>query len=382
MDPQERVIPFHYPHATSKESQYVSEVIRSGLVSGDGKFSKLAQGILKTRTGSHGVLLTHSCTAALEMSALLCELEPGDEVIMPSYTFVSTANAFVLVGAVPVFVDVRADTLNIDESKIEEAITPKTKAICVVHYGGVGCEMDKILEIARRHDLWVIEDAAQGVQATYKGKALGAIGDFGTYSFHQSKNITSGEGGAILIQDPTLFKRAEIIREKGTDRSLFLRGEVDKYCWRDVGSSYLPSDLIAAYLVAQLEEAEKITAARMAVWETYRNHLAIYIQNGVAQTQVIPNECQHNAHLFCLVFRTETQANGFLSYLRENRIQGVRHYVPLHSSPAGLIHGRAHGELPVTDHIGKCLVRLPLWTGLIDRSHEVAETVARYLKNI
>jgi dTDP-4-amino-4,6-dideoxygalactose transaminase len=298
------------------------------------------------------------------MSALLLDIQPGDEVIMPSFTFVSTANAFVLRGGVPVFVDIREDTLNLDERLIEAAITPRTKAIVPVHYAGVACEMDTILDIAHRHGLKVVEDAAQGVMASYKGRALGSIGDLGAFSFHETKNVISGEGGALLVNHQDLALRAEVIREKGTDRSRFFRGEVDKYTWQEVGSSFLPGELIAAFLWAQLEDAQAITARRLASWARYHEALAPLEANGVLRRPVIPEHCQHNAHMYYILLAPGIDRQAVLSELKQNDIYSVFHYVPLHSSPGGLRYGRTHGSLEITDRQSERLVRLPLWVGL------------------
>eukprot|EP01032_Pedospumella_encystans_P025959 gene25960-29324_t len=308
-------------------------------------------------------LLTHSCTAALEMSALLAEVGPGDEVIMPSYTFVTTANAFVLRGAVPVFVDIRPDTLNIDETKIEAAITARTKVILPVHYAGVACEMDTIMDIARRHNLIVVEDAAQGILSTYKGRPLGSIGHMGTYSFHETKNIIAGEGGALLVNDPALAERAEIIREKGTNRSQFFRGQVDKYTWVDVGSSYLPGEVIAAFLWAQMEEAESINGRRMDLWNRYHAALAPLEAAGQLRRPMIPEGCVHNAHMYYILLDSLAQRSAVIDAMKAQGVNPVFHYVPLHNAPAGLKFSRAHGVLQNTERLSECLLRLPLWVG-------------------
>jgi dTDP-4-amino-4,6-dideoxygalactose transaminase len=315
------------------------------------------------------------------MAALLAEVGPGDEVIMPSYTFVSTANAFVLRGAMPVFVDIRADTLNIDEALIEAAITPRTRAVVPVHYAGVGCAMNPILEIARRHELLVIEDAAQGVMATRDGQALGSIGDLGTLSFHETKNIISGEGGALLVNDPGLVERAEIIREKGTNRSKFFRGQVDKYTWVDMGSSYLPSEILAAFLRAQLESAEEITTKRLAIWNRYHEAFESLERDGRLRRPRIPEDCGHNAHMYYLLLRDLDDRTAFINAMKQKSIQCVFHYVPLHSSPEGLRVGRAEGDLPVTNDVADRLVRLPLWIGLEDEQQSVIEEMTRWLLN-
>lgn len=361
---EQEVIPFNWPHMTGKELYYIAEAHFKGKLAGDGPFTKLCHNWLEQRTSSHKALLTHSCTAALEMAALLLDIKAGDEIIMPSYTFVSTANAFALRGGVPVFVDIRRDTLNLDERLIEAAITSRTRAIAVVHYAGVACEMDAILEIAQRHGLPVVEDAAQGVMSSYKGRALGSIGDIGAYSFHETKNVISGEGGALLVNDAALALRAEIIREKGTDRSRFFRGEVDKYTWQDVGSSFLPGELIAAFLWAQLEEADRITAARLASWQYYHQLLAPLEAKGLLRRPVIPDHCQHNAHMYYVLLAAGIDRQRLLDTLKHEQVWSVFHYVPLHSSPAGLRYGRAHGDLRVTNEQSERLVRLPLWVGL------------------
>lgn len=357
-------IPFNRPYLTGNEGSYIEQLRNGGTLAGDGEFTRLCHQWLEQNTGCAKALLTHSCTAALEMAALLLNIQPGDEVIMPSYTFVSTANAFVLRGGVPVFVDIRADTLNIDESLIEAAITPKTKAIVPVHYAGVACEMDTIMAIAAKHGLAVVEDAAQGVMSTYKGRVLGSIGSLGAYSFHETKNVISGEGGALLVNDPALSNRAEIIREKGTDRSSFFRGEVDKYTWQDVGSSYLPSDLIAAFLWAQLQEAQEITNERLAIWDRYNDALQGLEQQGVVRRPIVPDHCVHNAHMYYVLLPDQAARQKTLARLKGNGIYAVFHYVPLHDSPAGKHYGRTHGSMAVTKKQSERLVRLPLWVGL------------------
>ncbi len=364
------MISFNKPHMTGRELFYIAQAHANGMLAGDGPFTKRCHQWLEQRTGCAKALLTHSCTAALEMAALLLDIQPGDEVIMPSFTFVSTANAFVLRGGVPVFVDIREDTLNLDERLIEAAITPRTKAIVPVHYAGVACEMDTIMAIARRHGLKVVEDAAQGVMSSYKGRALGSIGDLGAYSFHETKNVISGEGGALLVNDPELALRAEIIREKGTDRSRFFRGEVDKYTWQEVGSSFLPGELIAAFLWAQLEEAERITNDRLASWARYHELLEPLEAKGILRRPVIPEGCQHNAHMYYVLLAPGIDRQRVLDELKRNGIYSVFHYVPLHSSPAGLRYGRVHGALEVTDRQAERLVRLPLWVGLVQEQQE------------
>ena len=357
-------IPFNFPHMTGKELNYIAEARSNGRLAGDGPFTKRCHHWLEYHTRCSKALLTHSCTGALEMSALLLDIRAGDEIIMPSYTFVSTANAFVLRGGVPVFVDIREDTLNIDEDLIEAAITSRTRAIVPVHYAGVSCEMDSIMSIAKRHNLKVVEDAAQGMMARYHGRSLGSIGDLGAYSFHETKNVISGEGGALLINDPYFALRAEIIREKGTDRSRFFRDEVDKYTWQEVGSSFLPGELIAAFLWAQIEEAERITLERLKTWQDYHRLLEPLESRGMLRRPIVPNGCQHNAHMYYVLISEEIERRKVLEEFRRNEISSVFHYVPLHTSPAGKRHGRIHGALDVTIRQSERLVRLPLWVGL------------------
>lgn len=376
-------IPFNWPYMTGKELYYIAEAHFNGSLAGDGPFTRRCHGWLEQRSGCNKALLTHSCTAALEMAALLLDIQPGDEIIMPSYTFVSTANAFALRGGVPVFVDIREDTLNLDERLIEAAITPRTRAIVPVHYAGVACEMDTITAIARRHELKVIEDAAQGVMASYKGRALGSIGDLGAYSFHETKNVISGEGGALLINDPRLTIRAEMIREKGTDRSQFFRGDVDKYTWQELGSSFLPGELIAAFLWAQLEEADRITEARMTCWQRYHTLLQPLESAGILRRPVIPDECQHNAHMYYVLLAPEIDRQKVLDELKANDIWSVFHYVPLHSSPAGRRYARTHGSLKVTDTQSRHLIRLPLWVGLTEQQqNKVVSVLTEAIKHL
>lgn len=371
------MIHFNKPYMTGRELYYITEAHFNGILAGDGPFTKCCHAWLERRSGCSKALLTHSCTAALEMSALLLDIQPGDEIIMPSYTFVSTANAFVLRGGVPVFVDIREDTLNLDENLIEAAITPRTRAIVPVHYAGVACEMDTIMAIARCHDLKVVEDAAQGVMASYKGRALGSIGDFGAYSFHETKNLISGEGGALLVNDPELALRAEIIREKGTNRSQFFRGEVDKYTWHDVGSSFLPGELMAAFLWAQFEEAERITSARHNLWDYYHQALEQLELEGILQRPYIPLSCRHNAHLYYVLINPRIRRDDVLKKLANSGINAVFHYVPLHASPGGRRFGRAPSALPVTESIADRLIRLPLWIGLTSENQDhVIDTLA------
>ena len=376
------IVPFNQPYATGKEFGYAAEAQRCNHLSGDGQFTKRCHRWIEERTGCAKALLTHSCTSALDLAALLLDIKSGDEVILPSYTFVSTANAFVLRGAVPVFVDIRADTLNLDERLIEAAITPRTRAIVPVHYAGVSCDMDSILATAARHNLMVIEDAAQGVMASYKGRALGAIGNLGSFSFHETKNLTSGEGGSLLVNDPELVLPAEIMREKGTDRGRFFRGEVDKYTWQDVGSSFLPSEITAAFLWAQLEEAERITAGRLANWNRYHEMLAPIEQRGVLRRPVVPPDCQHNGHIYYILLKSEADRQRVLDGLKQRGIGAVFHYVPLHSSPAGKRFGRAHGELSLTNSLSERLVRLPMWFGLSEMQQQrVCDAVCSILLN-
>ncbi|QQN62751.1 dTDP-4-amino-4,6-dideoxygalactose transaminase [Bradyrhizobium diazoefficiens] len=374
-------IPFNRPYVTGKEQANVEQALKSYHLSGDGAFTRRCHHWLEARTGCAKALLTHSCTSALDLAAILLDLKSGDEVIMPAFTFVSTANAFVLRGAIPVFVDIREDTLNLDERQIEAAITSRTRAIAPVHYAGVACEMDPIAAIAKRHGLRIVEDAAQGIMATYRGTPLGAIGDLGSFSFHETKNIMSGEGGALLVNDPTLAQRAEIIREKGTDRGRFFRGEVDKYTWQDVGSSLLPSDLTAAFLWAQLEDAEHITRERLAVWDKYHAMLAPLEQRGLLRRPIVPGHCRHNGHLYYVLLPAGTDRGTILRKLREAEIYAVFHYVPLHSSPAGMRFGRTHGDLRRTTDLSERLVRLPFWIGLQEAQQQrICDTLQSILE--
>lgn len=372
-------IPFNKPYMTGKELWFIAQAHANGHLAGDGSFTKQCSHWLEHRTGSSKVLLTHSCTAALEMAAILADVGPGDEVIMPSYTFVSTANAFVLRGATPVFVDIRADTLNIDETKIEAAITARTKAIVPVHYAGVGCEMDTIMDIARRHNLLVIEDAAQGVMASYKGRPLGSIGHLAAFSFHETKNIISGEGGALLINDARFIERAEIIREKGTNRSQFFRGQVDKYTWADCGSSYLPGELISAFLWAQMEEADAITSKRLAIWDRYHAAFEYLEVAGKVRRPVIPATTTHNAHMYYLLLPSLADRTRFIAGMKEAGVSTVFHYVPLHSSPHGETVARSHGDLSNTSDLSGRLVRLPLWVGLEQSQDDVIRATGAQL---
>lgn len=357
-------IPFNKPFATSKEIDYIQQAIAKGHLSGNGDFTKKSHAWLESKIGCSKALLTHSCTAALEMAAILADIQPGDEVIMPSYTFVSTANAFVLRGGVPTFVDIRPDTLNIDESKIEAAITSKTKAIVPVHYAGVGCEMDEIIKIAQHYQLLVIEDAAQGLNATYKGRLLGSIGHLAAVSFHETKNLICGEGGALLVNHPELIERSEIIWEKGTNRNQFFRGLVDKYTWVDIGSSYLPSEISAAFLWAQMEAIETITHKRMDIWQQYHQAFADLETQGKVRRPIIPIECRHNAHMYYLLLPNLESRNTLIEKLKSFGINSVFHYIPLHSSPAGIKYGCTYASMTITNLFSDRLVRLPLWVGL------------------
>jgi len=368
-------IPFNRPFMTGRELAYIAEAHGNAMLAGGGPFTRRCEDWLQGRMGAARAMLTHSCTAALEMAAILAGVGPGDEIIMPSYTFVSTANAFVLRGAVPVFVDIREDTRNIDENLIEAAIGPKTRAIVPVHYAGVGCEMDRIMEIARRRRLMVIEDAAQGVMSQYRAKALGTFGAFAALSFHETKNITCGEGGALLVNDPQFASRAEIVREKGTNRSQFFRGEIDKYTWVDIGSSYLPSELSAAFLWAQMEEAASITRRRLKMWERYHGAFEPLERQGRIRRPVVPPGCTHNAHLYYLLLPDSARRDRFIARLRERGIHAVFHYVPLHLSPKGRQCTRVGGELGRTAELSGRLVRLPLWLGLEDQQERVVEEV-------
>lgn len=364
------MIRFNVPPYVGKETEYMKEAIDSHKICGDGEFTKRCNAWIEEHTGTAKALLTTSGTQALEMAALLSDIQPGDEVILPSYTFVSTANAFVLRGAKLVFVDIRPDTMNIDEKLIEDAITDKTRAIVPVHYAGVGCEMDTIMDIAKRHNLVVVEDAAQGVNAFYKGRALGSIGDYGCFSFHETKNYSMGEGGAILINRSEQIEDAEIIREKGTDRSRFFRGQVDKYTWVNIGSSFLPSDINAAYLMAQLEMADEINENRLQSWARYNEGLQDLAQEGVIELPYIPEECAHNAHMFYIKTKDMEERKALISYLKERDIAAVFHYVPLHSAPAGLRFGRFHGEDRYTTKESERLLRLPMYYNLAESDQQ------------
>lgn len=376
------MITFNKPPYTGNEDQYVIKAMRNDKISGDGPFTQLCHEWFETRLKCQKVLLTPSCTAALEMAALLIDIRPGDEIIMPSYTFVSTANAFVLRGAKIIFVDIRSDTMNIDESKIEQAVNDRTRAIVPVHYAGVSCEMDVIMDIAQRHNLYVIEDAAQGMMSTYKGKALGTIGHLGTYSFHDTKNYTSGgEGGLLLINDENFTERAEIIREKGTNRSQFFRGMADKYSWVDIGSSYLPSDLQAAYLWGQLEKSQEINQNRLAAWSYYYEQLkALELQEKI-QLPTVPASCQHNGHMFYIKAKNIAIRSHLIQFLKEHKITAVFHYIPLHSSIAGKQFGAFSGEEKITTIESERLLRLPLWYGISrEEQDKVISTITSFFQ--
>lgn len=375
------MIPFNKPPFLGTEFDYIKKAVNNQKICGDGEFTKNCNAWLENKTGASKALLTTSCTHSLEMAALLLGIKPGDEVIMPSYTFVSTADAFVLRGAKIKFVDIRPDTMNIDEKLIEDAITDKTKAIVPVHYAGVGCEMDTIMDIAKRHDLKVVEDAAQGVMSEYKGKALGSIGDYGCYSFHETKNYSMGEGGALLIKNEDDIELAEIIREKGTNRSRFLRGQIDKYTWVEAGSSYLPSDMNAAFLWAQLQEADKINDDRLAAWDRYYKGFEQLEQKGFVTRPIIPEECKHNAHMFYLKAEDLETRTKLISFLKENGVMAVFHYVPLHSAPAGEKFGEFVGEDKYTTKESDRLVRLPMYYGLSEsETDKVIEKVIEFYK--
>lgn len=373
------MINFNVPPIVGGEAENIADVLSLHKISGDGKYTKLCNKWIEEKTGTAKALLTTSCTHATEMAALLSDIQPGDEIIMPSYTFVSTADAFVLRGATAVFVDIRPDTMNIDETLIEDAITPRTKAIVPVHYAGVSCEMDTIMDIAKRHNLKVIEDAAQGIMSTYKGRQLGAIGDFGCYSFHETKNLSMGEGGALLIRDAKDVERAEIIREKGTNRSKFFRGEIDKYTWVAPGSSYLPSELNAAFLYAQVQKADKIFEDRMKSWNQYHELLKPLEKEEKLELPCIPGDCKHNAHMFYVKVKDLDERTRFITFLKENGISSVFHYVPLHSAPAGKECGRFFGEDKYTTKESERLTRLPLYYGLSGREVEkICEVIKKF----
>ena len=376
-------INFNVPPFTGREMIYIKQAVDAQKICGDGQFTAKCNKWIENKTGCEKALLTTSCTHATELAALLADIRSGDEVIMPSYTFVSTADAFVLRGATPVFVDIRPDTMNIDETLIEDAITEHTKAIVPVHYAGVGCEMDVIMDIARRHNLMVIEDAAQGIMSTYKGQALGAIGDMGCFSFHETKNFSMGEGGALLMKDSKFIEDAEIFREKGTDRSKFFRGQVDKYRWVNYGSSYLPSDMNAAYLWAQLELADEITKARMDRWNQYDALLRDLADKGLIEQPFVPDYCTHNAHMYYIKVRDLEQRGDFINFMKSKDVLTVFHYVPLHTAPAGLKYGRFHGEDNFTTRESDRLVRLPMYYALTeDEVNYICECVHEYFEGL
>jgi len=375
-------IPFNRPYLTGNELLYIEDAINSavrgeGHISGDGRYTHLAQELMESRFGAKKVLLTTSGTSALELASFLLDFKPGDEVIVPSYTFSSTVNAIIVAGGTPVFADIEEDTLNIDPEDIRERITERTRAIYPVHYGGVSCAMDEIMELAGNHDLAVVEDAAQGVNARYRGRHLGTIGDFGCYSFHETKNYVCGEGGALLVNtdDPAMIERAEILREKGTNRSMFWRGEVDKYTWVDTGSSYLPSDILAAFLYAQLEKLDEIQESRLRVWNTYYDKLKEFEDEGAIRLPVVPDYAEHNAHLFYLLFNDEQARDQAMQALKEQGVHAVFHYIPLHSAPMGQRYGYGDGDLPATEDLSGRLLRLPMYAGM--KGEELRFVVAR-----
>ncbi len=373
-------IPFNRPHIAGKELYYIAQAVAFGNVSGDGVFTQRCSRIFEERFGIPRVLMTTSCTSSLEMAAMLCDLGPGDEVIMPSFTFVSTANAVARTGAKPVFVDVRADTLNLDETKIAERITPRTKAIMPVHYAGVGCEMDAIMAIAEKHGLVVVEDAAQGVNARYKDRYLGTIGHLGTYSFHETKNYIAGEGGALCINDPAFEERAEILRDKGTNRQKFFRGEVDKYTWVDTGSSYVPSEVVCAFLYAQLEEMDSLNEVRRGIFDRYYQALSPLADRGLLKLPTVPEHCDTNFHIFYLLLPDGQTRDDLMFHLREHGISAVFHYIPLHSAPMALRLGCNDVDLPITESVSRRLLRLPFYYELSEEDqHEVIHRVTRFL---
>jgi dTDP-4-amino-4,6-dideoxygalactose transaminase len=369
------MIPFNKPYMTGRELGYIERAHASSQLSGDGDFTRRCSRWLEQRTGTPRALLTHSCTAALEIAAFLLDLVPGDEIIMPSFTFVSTANAFAIRGAVPVFVDIRSDTLNLDETLVEAAITPRTRAIVVVHYAGIAAAMDELLQIANRYSLAVIEDAAQALMSTYHGRSLGTLGAYGALSFHETKNVVCGEGGALLIRDKGRVARAEIVREKGTDRSRFMRGEIDKYTWVDVGSSYVPGEILAAFLYAQMEHADEITRRRLGIWDVYHRAFADLERREAVRRPVVPDECIHNAHIYYLLLRNRNERDRVIAELKVRGVAALFHYVPLHSSPAGRKLSRCATSMAVTDDLSGRLVRLPLWLGLEAFQQTVIEQV-------
>ena len=368
------LIPFNKPYLCGNELKYIEKAHSLGKLAGDGPFTEKCHDWLKVNTSVKKVLLTHSCTAALEISALLLRIRPGDEIIMPSFTFVSTANAFALRGGVPVFVDIRKDTLNIDENLIEQAITPKTRAILVVHYAGIACEMDTIMKIAKQYSLKVIEDAAQGIMGSYRGKKLGSIGDLGCFSFHETKNIHCGEGGALMINNEKFIERAQIIREKGTDRTKFFEGKINRYQWVDIGSSYLPGELTAAFLFAQLENAKEITEERLSIWHKYHKILEELEKKNKIIRPIVPKECSQNGHIYYIILQKKFNRNAVIKNLKEKGINAVFHYQPLHSSPAGLKYGKCLSTLEVTEDLSRNLVRLPMWIGM-DKHEKIVNSL-------
>ena len=374
------MIPFNKPYLVGNELSYISDAYRTGHFSGDGKYTHLCSRWLKNYSGASEVLLTHSCTAALEMAAILAQIEVGDEVIMPSFTFVSTANAFVLRGGIPVFIDIKPDTLNIDETQIESAITAKTKALVVVHYAGASCNMDTIMTIARRHKLLVIEDAAQAIGSTYKGAPLGTIGDLGCISFHETKNVSCGEGGALFLNNDTMSERARIIRDKGTNRHQYRKGFVDKYTWVDLGSSYLPNELTAAFLYSQLQNLDSITDARLAIWEKYDEALSPELNGSILGTPSFEAETKHNAHIYHLRFNCKDERDLFIEHMEQRKIQCPFHYVSLHSAPYGKLVGRQNGQLKVTVKTSDTLVRLPLWIGIEQHVETIIDAIQNFRK--
>jgi len=375
------IVPFNKPYMTGEEFANIEIAHQNSHLAGDGPYTKKCHGWLEQNCKSSKALLTHSCTAALEISALLLDIQPGDEIILPSYTFVSTANAFVLRGAKPIFVDIREDTLNIDENLIADAITANTKAILPVHYAGVGCEMEVIMNIGREFNVAVVEDAAQAVMSNYDNRPLGSIGDLGAYSFHETKNVISGEGGALLIGREDLVDRAEIIREKGTDRSRFFRGQVDKYTWQEVGSSFLPGELIAAFLWAQLQHAKEITSRRLNAWCAYHEMLSRLESREWLRRPIVPTECEHNAHMYYVLLPKNIDRSKVLSHMAKDGVSAVFHYIPLHNSPAGLRYGECQGDMSVTEDLAQRLIRLPLWVGIsISEQSKVCDSLEKAIK--
>jgi dTDP-4-amino-4,6-dideoxygalactose transaminase len=380
MNPNNSIsIPFNRPTIVGKELFYISQTIHNGYSAGDGAFTKKCHRLLEQELGAPKVLLTTSCTHALEMAALLLDIQPGDEVIIPSFTFVSTVNAFVLRGAKPIFIDIRPDTLNLDETKLEDLITPRTRAIVPVHYAGVGCEMDEISAIAAKHDIPIVEDNAHGLFGKYKGKHLGTFGSFATQSFHETKNVTCGEGGALIINDPNYIERAEIIREKGTNRSRFFRGQVDKYTWVDIGSSFLPSDILAAFLYAQLEARDEIQSKRRKVWEYYYDHLAAWADENGVRLPIVPDHCEQSYHMFYLILPSLDYRQALIEHLKSRGILSVFHYLPLHLSDMGRHFGGQPGDCPITECVSDCLLRLPFYNDFVESDQaRVVEAIKEF----